>query len=291
MLFLIITIMQNVIISAIFKLFARYDINALQAIAVNYVVCVITGSIYIGHFPITATTMHTDWFPWALFMGSSFMPLFLLMAYCTKVDGITTMTIANKLSLVIPVIFSVFLYHEQLSAIKIAGILMAFPAVYYTTRVREPGNHNKPQGLFIPALLFVSSGLLDTLVNYVQSRFLNAADIQAVYTVHVFATAAVIGIVLVAIAVARGKTELHWRNIVGGVCVGIPNFFSIYYLIRFLNSGFMHSSAAIPVLNIGILVAATFSAVLFFREKLNVARIIGLALSIAAILFIAYGDK
>jgi len=289
MLFLIITIMQNVIISAIFKLFDRYDVNALQAIAINYCVCVVTGSIFIGHMPFSAATFNSNWFPWALFMGSSFIPLFLLMAYCTKVDGITTMTIANKLSLVIPVIFSVFLYHERLSAMKIAGILMAFPAVYYTTRVKEA--NNKPQGLFLPALLFVSSGLLDTLVNYVQSRFLNEAAIQAVYTVHVFATAALIGIVLVTAAVLTGKTQLHWRNIVAGVCVGIPNFFSIYYLIRFLNSGFMHSSAAIPVVNIGILVAATFAAVLFFREKLNIARIVGLALSIAAILFIAFGDK
>jgi uncharacterized membrane protein len=221
-------------------------------------------------------------------MGSIFLPLFVLMAYCTKVDGITTMTIANKLSLVIPVLFSVLLYHEQLSALKIAGILMAFPAVYYTTRIKEA--NNRPQGLFLPMLLFVSSGLLDTLVNYVQFRFLNAPDVQAVYTIFVFSTAAIIGIVTVTVMVIMGKTQLHWRNFVAGICVGVPNFFSIYYLIRFLNSGFMHSSAAIPVVNIGILVAATFAAVLFFREKLNVARIIGLALSITAILFIAYGD-
>ena len=289
MLFLIITILQNVVIASVFKLFPRYDINMLQAIVVNYIVCVITGVIFIGYSPFSIAGEHAVWFPWAIFMGSGFIPLFLLMAYCTKVDGITTMTIANKLSLVIPVLFSVFLYNERLSALKIAGILIAFPAVYYTTRIRE--QNNKPQGLFLPTILFISSGLLDTLVNYVQRNFLNAADVQAIYTIHVFATAATIGIITVGILLIMGKMQLHWRNVLAGICLGVPNFFSIYYLIRFLNSGVMHSSAAIPVLNIGILVAATLAAILFFREKINALRIIGLALSIMAILFIAFGDR
>jgi drug/metabolite transporter (DMT)-like permease len=115
--------------------------------------------------------------------------------------------------------------------------------------------------------------------------------VQAVYTIQVFATAATIGIITETAMVLLKKTQLHWRNLVAGICLGVPNFFSIYYLIRFLNSGFMHSSAAIPVLNIGILVAATLAAILFFREKINAQRIVGLALSIIAILLISFGDR
>jgi drug/metabolite transporter (DMT)-like permease len=289
MFFLIFTILQNIVIFSVFKLFPRYNVNILQAVVVNYCVCVVTGIVFIGHSPFNAADLHTSWFPWALFMGSGFIPLFVLMAHSTKVDGITTTTIANKLSLAIPVLFSIILYKEQLSALKIAGILLAFPAVYYTTRIRE--QNNKPQGLFLPALLFVSSGLLDTLVNYVQRTFLNSQDVQAVYTIYVFATAASIGIILTMILLLLKKTTIHLRNIIAGICLGIPNFFSIYYLIRFLNSGFLHSSAAIPVLNISVVVASTFTAIIFFREKMNLQRIIGLVLSVVAILFIAFGDK
>jgi drug/metabolite transporter (DMT)-like permease len=53
----------------------------------------------------------------------------------------------------------------------------------------------------------------------------------------------------------------------------------------------MQSSAIIPVINIGILVASSFMAILFFREKVNKLRIAGLVLSVIAILLIALGDK
>ena len=262
MLYLLITILLNVIISAIFKVFPKYRIDALQAIVANYCVCVITGCIFIGYVPFTAGNVHAPWFPWALLMGCSFISVFNLIAYSTKIDGITTTTIANKLSLVIPVILSIFLYHELAGIYKIIGILLALPAVYLTTRVKD--NDNKVQNLFWPIVLFILSGLLDALVKYVQFHFLATAGLQAVYTIYCFAVAG---------------------------SVGIPNYFSIYYLIRMLNSPFLQSSAAIPAVNIGILVASSLMAIIFFKEKLNLLRFTGLILSIIAILLITFGDR
>ncbi len=289
MFFIVATILLNVVISAIFKLLPRFKIDTLQAIVVNYCVCVVTGSLFIGRFPIQSSTIGEVWFPWALLMGAGFIGIFNLIAYCTRVDGITTTTIANKLSLVIPVVFAVFLFREGLGVFKIAGVLLAFPAVYLTTRV--PEENGKPQKLFWPLLLFVCSGLLDTLVNYVQHTFLQGDDVQAVYTVCCFATAGCIGIALVTALVITGRQHLHWRNVIAGICIGVPNFFSIYYLIRALNSNFLQSSAAIPVINIGILVASAVAALLIFREKANVQRLIGLVLAVAAILLIANGGR
>ncbi|MCW3123193.1 MAG: EamA/RhaT family transporter [Flavipsychrobacter sp.] len=289
MFYLLITIFLNVVISVIFKVFPKYNIDTLQAIVANYVVCVITGSLFIGHIPFTASVVHENWFPWALLMGAGFISIFNLLAYCTRIDGITTSIIANKLSLVIPVIFSVFLYGDQMGISKIAGIALAFPAVYLTTRVM--GEDHKPQGLFWPLLLFIGGGLLDTLMKYVQFHFLTSADSQAVYSIFCFATAGTIGIILVTTLFLLKKITFQWRNIAAGICIGIPNYFSIYFLIRMLNSNFLQSSAAIPILNIGILVASALTALLLFREKANILRITGLILSVIAILLIAFGDK
>lgn len=118
MFYLIATIILNVVISAIFKLFPRYRINTLQAIVANYCVCVLTGSLFIGHNPITVTNMQTVWFPWAMLMGCGFIAIFNLLAYSTRVDGITTTIIANKLSLVIPALFSVFFTTSRLASAK-----------------------------------------------------------------------------------------------------------------------------------------------------------------------------
>jgi drug/metabolite transporter (DMT)-like permease len=289
MFYLVATILLNVVISAIFKMFPKYGINTLQAIVVNYCVCVITGSLFIGAFPFNATAVHSTWFPWALLMGIGFICIFNLLAYSTRVDGITTTIIANKLSLVIPALFSVILYHEAVGIGKIAGIILAFPAVYLTTRIK--GEDNRPQNLLLPVLIFLGGGMLDTLMKYVQTNFLSSAEEQAVYAIYCFATAAILGVLLTIILLLLGKTTLQWKNIVAGICVGVPNYFSIYFLIRMLNSNFLQSSAAIPVLNIGILVASTFTAIILFREKTNLLRDIGMGLAILAILLIAFGDK
>ena len=289
MLYLLAAILLNVIISVTFKVFGKYKIDIVQAIVVNYCVCVVTGCVFIGQAPFTLHEVHSAWFPWALLMGVGFIFVFSLLGYSIRVDGITTTTIANKLSLVIPALFSVVLYSERVGLGKIAGIVLAFPAIYLTTRVK--GEDNKPQNLLLPALIFVGGGMLDTGMKYVQTHFLASAETQAVYAIYCFATAGGIGIVVVATLLLLKKTKLEWRNIIAGIVIGIPNYFSIYFLIRMLNSDFLQSSAAIPVLNIGIVVASSFTAILFFKEKTNRLRDIGMVLSVIAILLIAFGDR
>ena len=288
MIYLLLTVLLNVVLSVILKLLPRLKADALQTIVANYWVCVITGSIFVGHFPINVQGMQQAWFPWALVMGTGFITIFNLLAYSTKIDGITTTTIANKLSLVIPVLFSVFLYNEHAGLWKIVGIVLAFPAVYLTSRVKE--DEHKAQNLYIPASLFIGSGLLDTLVKFVEHHYLNTNELQAVYLIYTFAAAGTVGLIVIAVIVSMKKIELHWRNLVVGTILGVPNYFSIYFLVRLLNSRYLQSSAAIPVNNIGILVASTLVAILFFKEKVTTLRIVGLVLSVLAILLIAMGD-
>lgn len=286
--YFILTILLNVIISALLKLFGRYRVDSLQAIVINYIVCVVTGCVFTGNVPFNAATIHAPWLPWTLFMGLAFIAIFNLMAHCAQVNGITSMVLANKLSLVIPVICALWMYNEHAGAYKIAGIVLAFPAVYLTahTGQQEGGKGH----LFWPALLFFVSGGLDTLVNYIQAAYLHTHEVQAACTIICFATAACAGIILLSVLVARGKAQITMRNVVAGICLGVPNFFSIFFLVKALHCGAFESSATIPLLNISILVASSVVAMAFFGERAGKWRMAGLALAVIAILLIAYGD-
>jgi drug/metabolite transporter (DMT)-like permease len=288
--YLIATILLNTILSVIFKVLPRYKVDVLQAIVVNYWVCVVTGSLTIGYMPLNASGVRQPWFPWALVTGACFIMLFNLIAYRTRVDGITTTTIANKLSLVIPVLLAIILYKEHDGVWSIAGIVLAFPAVYLTSRTKE-GNKDKPVALGWLALLFIGSGLLDALVNFVQHSYLPATADQSLFTIYTFAAAGSIGTVLLVVLMVLKRIQLSWRSVLAGICIGVPNYFSIYYFIRLLHSGFLQSSAAIPVNNIGILVVSTLTALLLFKERVTWLRFIGLVLAITAIIFIAFGDR
>jgi drug/metabolite transporter (DMT)-like permease len=289
MIYLFATILLNVGLAVLFKLFPRFSIDTLQAIVVNYIVCVITGCFFLGNFPIQTNSIQQEWAPWAILMGVCFFSLFFLIGFCTKKEGITTTTIANKLSLVISVAFSIVLYGEQISMMKIAGVLIAFPAVYFSTRQKE--GEKKTNHLLLPAILFLGSGLLDTLVKYVEQGYLKSSELQASYTIHSFSAAAIVGVLTVGSLYARKKIKFSWKNVLAGMCLGVPNYFSIYFLIRLLNSRCMQSSAIIPVNNISILLLSTLIAIYFFKEKMTQQKVFGILLSFFAILLIYFSEK
>lgn len=295
MIYLLLTILLNVFLSVVFKWFDRYRIDSMQAIVVNYWVCALTGSLLMGSYPVGVGSFNQPWLPWALVMGIGFFSIFNLIAYCTHTDGITTTTVANKLSMVIPACFALWLYADKMNPGKGAGILLAIPAIYLSARTgdEEPGKKSR----FIwPLLLFLGSGLLDTLVNYIARQYFNTGNAgldnagQIVYLIHTFSVAGSVGALLVIILLLLGKRTFAWKNILAGCLLGVPNYFSIHYFFRFLQSGFLQSSAAIPVNNIGIVLLSAIVAILFFKEKASPGRIIGLLLSVTAILLIAFFD-
>lgn len=288
MTYLLLTIFLNVFIFVLFKFFPKYGVDNLQAIVVNYITCVVTGSLFLGYVPFSISHIAHHWFYWSLAMGGMFIFIFNFIAYSIKKSGLTATTVANKLSLAIPVFFSVWLYQERMNTGKLLGILLAFPAVYFTTKTNEEQQHKK--NVLLPLLLFAASGSLDTIVKYVEHHFLDEPAIQAVYLIHVFAMAAIIGIGIIFIQKRRNKIKLQWKNVFAGIILGVPNYFSMYFFVRLLNDDFLQSSAAIPVNNMGIVLLSSLIAIFFFKERTTKMRIAGLVLSILSILLIFYGD-
>ena len=77
------------------------------------------------------------------------------------------------------------------------------------------------------------------------------------------------------------------RDVIAGILLGIPNFFSIFLLLKMLNQGW-NGSLMYPLVNVSVLLLSTMVAVIAFREKLNRLNWIGIGLASAAILIIAY---
>ena len=288
MIYFILVIVLNTLLSVLFKIFPKYNIDTFQAIVFNYITCVITGTWYLGAMPFTTTQIHAAWLPYAIIMGIAFISVFNLIGYCTKTIGITATTISNKLSLIIPVIISIIAYNETSTTLRIIGILLAIPAVYFSSKKTEKADKQNSWKLI--ALLFLLSGLLDSFVKFVETTFLNHTEDQAYYTIYVFSTAAIIGMGILIQNLIRKKTKFEFKNVIAGCILGIPNYFSIYFFIKLLNSHIMNSSAIIPIANIGVVVCAAIAALFLFKERMNKVNTIGLLLGIAAILLIAFED-
>lgn len=275
-----------------FKVVERFRIPLFQAIVFNYITCVITGSFVNGAFPVSTTTFSESWFKWSLLMGAMFVSIFNLMGVTTQKMGVAISSVANKLSLVIPFIVSIYLYNENTTGLKIAGVVVALAAVVLTCMpsagVEPSGKPFHISNLALPILLFISSGLLDTLIKYVETTELNATN-QNAYLITSFGVAAIIGSVVLLFLLLTGKMKFDKRSVIAGILIGVPNYFSIWCLLKVLKDYEGNSSAIFPINNMGIVLFSTIVAFIFFKEKLSRTNWLGILLALAAIALIAFG--
>ena len=292
MLFLIGSIALTSYLILSFKVLERMGISVLQAIIFNYFACVVTGSVVSGSFPIHTEGIRQPWFPWAIVTGTMLIIMLNIIGICTQKIGVSVTTVANKLSLVIPFIVSIFLYNESAGALKIIGVVIALVAVVCTSYSpqKEPGGKSTPLLLLVvlPAILFLGSGVLDSIIKYVETTHLNDSNNDA-FLIACFFTAAVLGSLMLIYKIVTGSEKFDARSIPAGILIGIPNYFSIWCLINVLKANTGNSSAIIPINNMGIVLLCTLVAAVFFKEKLSKLNIAGIVLAIISIVLISFG--
>lgn len=293
MIYLIGSIVLTSYLTLSFKVCEKYNVSIFQAIVFNYITCVITGSIVNGSFPINVEVIHQTWFHWAFVMGVLFISIFNIVGMTAQKISVAVASVANKLSLIIPVILSVYLYHETVRGWKLFGVILALIAVILTCyQPRNKSNEKKEENgkwkYILPVALFLGSGLLDALINHVQQTYVTVENSNA-YLISGFFSAAIIGTLYLEYQYMIGKQVFSFKNVLAGILIGIPNYFSIWCLVHFLKQSPWQSSASIPVNNMGIVLFSSVVAWILFKERLSVINWVGILLSIVAIYFIAFG--
>jgi drug/metabolite transporter (DMT)-like permease len=291
MIWLLLSILLNTYVGIVFKVFHRFGISNLQAIVINYFICVITGSFYLGYHPFSTVYFQKDYCVFAIIQGFFFFVVFHLISKSTIALGVSATQVSNKLSLVIPVVMAYFLFHDTIGVVKILGVLLAGIAVYLASQKKESTTNMDTKSNFIlPILIFLGSGLLDTLTSYIQYHFFKTPDDSNIYIIFCFASGAICSSTFLIVQLFNGQEQFKNKSIIGGLVLGIPNFFSIYTFVKALESNYMQASALVPVNNIGVVFASSICAVLFFKENLNNKNKIGLAIALIAIACIIIGD-
>ena len=121
----------NLILIA-FKLFERFKVENLQAIIVNYIVASSLGFYFSGFQQPIETAFESNWIYYALSIGVFFIVVFNLLALGAQKVGLAISTVANNMSVVIPVVFAFIVMDNSISILNISGILLALVGVYFT---------------------------------------------------------------------------------------------------------------------------------------------------------------
>ncbi|MFT4801149.1 MAG: drug/metabolite transporter (DMT)-like permease [Flavobacteriaceae bacterium] len=286
MIYLLLSIIASTIIFINFKLFERFNINILQAIVVNYCIAFMTGILaYEGTITISQLP-NLNWFYYTLVLGALFIIVFNLMAITTQRSGLSAVSVATKMSVVIPVLFGLIYYNESLGAIKLIGIGIALIAVYLTSNKSNQRISINRKLILLPILVFVGSGIIDTSLKFLEDTYVANNDVP-LFSAIIFLAAAIIGFIIIIIQVIKGSFKFEVKNVIAGICLGVPNYFSIYYLVKTLRSDILESSGIFAINNVSIVMLSTFAGIFLFKEKLIRKNWIGIALAILSIILIS----
>ncbi|MCK5137053.1 MAG: hypothetical protein KAR19_14805 [Bacteroidales bacterium] len=291
--FLILCILSSTGIFIIFKSIDRFGIPSFPVIVINYLVAALLGFLINPQQVSVSTIRKMDWLPISLIIGVLFIILFFIIAFSTRKAGISVTTVASKMSVIFPILLSLIIDpSDQLTMVKTAAIICTLSGVAMTVYKPRQGSLDRA-AIYIPLILFVGMGFVDSLVKYAQHHYVCDSD-TALFSAILFLNAFLTGI---AILVFYPKYHRRFLNpaIWGwGLLLGSVNFGSIFFLVRALNfispagSG-VNGSAIFGVNNIGIVGLSVLIGLWVFRERLLPLNWLGIILSAVALILFTLG--
>jgi len=285
MIALALSVLCSSLIFVVFKLFDTYKVQTLFAIITNYFVASICGAFFYGETIVITDLVQKDWFLETLALGFLFILIFNIMAKTAQRAGVSVASVATKMSFVIPVLIGVLAYKEELSWLKIVGIFLALGAVYFAS-VKQETIHMTWEMFLLPFLVFLGSGIIDSAIKYFQETKLATAEFP-LFSATVFAAAGCTGLLFIGARAFVAPLKINPKNVLGGLALGIPNYFSIFFLLKALENDTWNSASIFTINNVAIVMFSTLLGILLFRERLSTKNWCGIVLAVISILMVA----
>lgn len=280
MIYLLLSILSSTGIFVVFKLIDKYKANTLRAIVVNYFTACICGVLLYDEQIILSNVLQSEWFIAALFLGILFIAIFYVMALTAQKNGLSVASVASKMSVITPILFGIFVYNESVGTQKITGIILALVAVYLTS-IKQKEKTALTKSIFLPIILFIGSGIIDTSVNHFAPN-----DKIPLFSATIFGIAAIIGIILLSITSITNKSPIKTKSIVLGIILGVVNYSSIFFLLKALRVEGYESSSVFTINNVVIVALSTLIGLVLFKEQISTKNWIGICLAFVSILLV-----
>ncbi|MEQ3664852.1 MULTISPECIES: DMT family transporter [unclassified Olleya] len=283
--YLLLSICASTLIFVIFKVVGKRNINTLQTIVFNYFTAFTYGILSYDSPIIVSDIVKSKWFLGAIGLGFLFIAIFNVMALTAQRNGLSVASVASKMSVVIPIIFGLFFYNESLGWQKALGIILALIAVYLASYKTKTDQRFSIKTLWLPIVLFLGSGTIDTSIKYIETTYLADNGIP-IFSASIFFIAGVIGIGLLSAKAIQKQFTFDPKSIVSGIILGVVNYYSIYMLLKALNAENFESSTIFTVNNVAIVMLTTLIGLLMFKERLLTKNWIGIGIAILSIILV-----
>ena len=276
MLYLLLAIACSALVSVLMRISTDKVTGNAGMLAVNYLMCLLLAVAYTGG---GETAAGTPGVANAVFMGIIngvlyLMGFVLLQLNVTK-NGVVLSTTFMKLGLLVPMVVSVCFFREVPALWQVVGFVLAVAAILLVNAGTEKSTAGMKVGLI---LLLLANGGADAMSKVFEE--LGDPRWSEYFLLVTFATALLLCICLTFVKRERpGK-----REILFGLLIGIPNYFSARFLLRSLE----HVAAVIvyPTYSVATILVVTVAGLCLFKERLSRCQWIAVAAILVALILL-----
>lgn len=279
-------ILCTLLLGIIFRCAALYKWPVIPIVVVNYLTCSLIGYAYLNTNFIS--NFNKALLPASILLGLLFFTGFSLFALTIKEAGLSLAVLFQKLSLILSVPFAV-IWGDRLTFTQILGIVLACLAIILILNPREKTKPPETKVLFLLFGCLLVSAAIEC--SFIFSKKMILWDTQATFqfSTCLFAIAFLVGVFYILIFKREYFRLFHWKIIGIGILLGVPNFFSIYFMLKALNEEFI-PSVFYTLLNSSIIILSSIVAYFFFRDSLSKNQWLGVCLAVLSLALITLAN-
>jgi drug/metabolite transporter (DMT)-like permease len=280
--FLVLSSVCSLTIAHLLKVTESKNLRTLNTLTVNYIVAAVF-ALFVGYEGSTGSvfvSQSTILLAFCLIVGAFFIGNFVVYSKSVHTNGVGITIAAMRLSLLIPVVISIYWYAEYLNGLKIVGILGVFGAMFLLIPKKNDIKVGVVSASWLLILIFVLSGFADASLKIYEEEFSTNLN-ELTFMGLVFLGAFFIGLI---VALFRKGPLLTKKEALLGTAIGIPNLYSSIFLIYAL--GGISGSIAYPVVNILNVLGGTFLGLIIWNDRVTTKQWIGIATAVIAIVIL-----
>jgi len=284
MIYILLSISCSVTVAVLLKLAKRYNIHVLQAVMWNYLAAIILSYIFFRPELAQLVSIPTTL---AIAIGILLPVLFLILGASVRNIGIVKSDIAQRLSLFIPILASLYLFGENFGGLKVAGLLVGFVAIVLTLS-RKSTVKAETSSYVYPILVFIGFGLIDVMFKKL------ALDKSIPYTstlMVIFCISFIIAALILGYVVIIRKKKVELINFFCGIVLGCFNFGNILFYMKAHRAMASNPSTVFAAMNMGVIILGSIIGIVLFKEKVSKLNYIGITMALVAILLITLSQK
>ena len=272
--YLILAIVSSTLVSVCMRCSERCVTNQMGMFAANYAVCSLLSAAFAGADGLRQP--HAALLRIVVLGAASgvlYLVSFLFMKLNMRHNGMVLTATFMKLGVLIPTAMAVAVFREVPRMPQMLGFALALAAIVLLHFDRNALQQGGKMGWLM--LLLVLSGATDSMANVFEQ--LSGGAGKDLYLVVTFLAA--FGLALG--GSLRGTVPVKRQDLLWGMLIGVPNYFSSRFLLLAL--GHLQAVVVYPVYSVGTLIAISLIGAAVFREVLNARKYAAFGLIILAL--------